>query len=179
MRQPYAKTFESKGTTVKIVFINTTPLIDKYRKDSETYPDASAQDPDAQLMWLDQTLADAKEDWTVVVGHHPIYADTDKSESERSDMQRKINPILRKHKVAMYICGHIHNFQHIIRPDSPVDYVVNSSGSLSRTNVNAIDGTVFISGKPGFSVLSASKETLTLSLIDGDGNVIHKIEKRK
>ena len=77
-------------------------------------------------------LTAAREDWVLVVGHHPIYADTDKSESERTDMQKNVDAILRRHKnVDMYLCGHIHNFQHIRKPDSSIDYVVNSSGSLS------------------------------------------------
>ena len=78
-------------------------------------------------------MTEATEDWIVVVGHHPIYAYTDKSESERTDMQKKVDTILRKHNVDMYICGHIHNYQHIRRPDSKIDYVVNTSGSLTRT----------------------------------------------
>ena len=41
----------------------------------------------------------AKEDWVVVIGHHPIYAETSKDDSERSDMQKRLDPILRKHKV--------------------------------------------------------------------------------
>ena len=42
---------------------------------------------DKQLAWLDSVLTTAKEDWVLVIGHHPIYADTDKSESERTDLQ--------------------------------------------------------------------------------------------
>lgn len=175
----YSKVFENKGTTVRIVFIDTTPLIGKYRKKSDEYPDASKQDAKAQLEWLDKTLADAKEDWTVVVGHHPIYADTDKAESERGDLQKCVDPILRKHNVDMYICGHIHNFQHITKPDSPVDYVVNSSTSLSRENVKAIDGSQFVSGKNGFSILDVAKGSLTLSMIDRDGNIIHQVKKSR
>ncbi len=114
----YTKTFEDDGTTVKVVFLDTTPLIDKYRKKTDTYPDAVNQDTEAQLQWLEKTLTEATEDWIVVVGHHPIYAYTDKSESERTDMQKKVDTILRKHNVDMYICGHIHNYQHIRRPGS-------------------------------------------------------------
>lgn len=175
----YTNTFEDDGTTVRIVFLDTTPLMTKYQKDTITYPDACKQDAQAQLKWLEQTLASAKEDWVVVVGHHPIYADTSKSESERLDMQRTVDPILRKYKVPMYICGHIHNFQHIVKANSSVDYIVNSSGSLSRTKVNAIDGTQFTSGDPGFSILSVSKHKLSLSMLDKNGNVIYTIEKEK
>lgn len=174
----YAKTFEEDGTTVKVVFIDTTPLIDKYHKKADTYPDAAKQDVDTQLQWLDQTLADSPEDWVVVVGHHPIYAYTDKSESERTDMQKRVDTILRKHNVDMYICGHIHNFQHIRRPDSKIDYVVNTSGSLTRVP-KKIDGTVFCSDSPGFSILTADKKNLRLNLLDKDGKTIHTIERTK
>ena len=50
----YTKVFtdEDAGTTIRVVFIDTTPLIDSYRIDNR-YPDARKQDIDAQLQWLD------------------------------------------------------------------------------------------------------------------------------
>lgn len=173
----YSRTFSGKGATVKVIFLDTTPLIDKYRNDSEEYPDASAQDMEAQLQWLDRELSEATEDWVIVAGHHPIYADTSKDDSERADMQRRVDTILQKHRVNMYLCGHIHNFQHINR--NGIDYIVNSSGSLSREKVKPVEGTVFVSGDPGYSVLGASKSELTLSMIDSKGNIIHHITKSK
>lgn len=175
----YTKVFSHKQTTVRIVFIDTTPLIDKYREDSEDYPDAAKEDMQAQLDWLDATLRDAKEDWVIVVGHHPIYADTGKSEGERLDMQRRVMPILHKYNnVAIYACGHIHNFQHIQKRGDGIDYVVNSSASLARP-VNAVDGTVFCSPSEGFSVFSADKKRLRMSMVDKEGKVLHVIEKSK
>lgn len=164
--------------TVRIVFIDTAPLIDKYRKNNATYPDASRQDMEAQLEWLDKTLADATEDWVVVVGHHPIYAFTDKPDSERTDLQKRVDPILRKHKADMYICGHIHNYQHIRKSDSGTDYVVNTSGSKTRS-AGKTDGTVFCSDAVGFSVLTADKKALRLNLLDKDGHVIHTVSRNK
>lgn len=176
----YTKVLEDDGVTVRLVFIDTTPLIDKYRKDTEKYPDAGKEDMDKQLAWLDQTLAQANEDWVIVLGHHPVYAYTDKSDKERADMQKRLNPILLKHKnVAMYICGHIHNFQHIRKPDTNIDYVVNTSGSLSRENVQPVDGTQFCSGVSGFSLVCADKQTLSLHLIDKDGKVVYTVNHTK
>ncbi len=124
----YTKVLEDDGVTVRLVFVDTTPMIDKYRKDTEKYPDACKQDIQKQLAWVDQTLTDAKEDWVIVIGHHPIYAQSTKSEKERTDMQKTLNAVLLKHKnVAMYVCGHIHNFQHIRKPGCTIDYVVNTS----------------------------------------------------
>ena len=175
----YTKSFSEEGTTVRIVFIDTTPLIDKYRQEFTKYPDACQQDIDEQLRWLDSVLASAKEDWVVVVGHHPIYAETSKDDIERQDMQRRVDSILRRHSnVAMYINGHIHNFQHIRMAGSPIDYITNSSGSLSR-KVQPVEGTVFCSPEPGFSILSATPTTLELRMIDKHGQVLHTVTRTK
>lgn len=175
----YSKVLSSKGTTVRVVFIDTTPLIQRYRDTPEVYPDARAQNREAQLQWLDATLRDAKEDWVVVVGHHPIYAQTEKNLVEQEDMRRLVQPVLRRYgNVAIYACGHIHDFQHIRMKGDDIDYVVNSAGALSR-DVEPTEGTVFCSGKTGFSVIAATKKQLRLYMIDKDGNVIHTVEKTK
>lgn len=174
----YTRIFDNDGTRVKVVFIDTAPIITKYHKNTAEYPDVNRQDVAAQLQWLDNELSrDDKADWTIVAGHHPVYAQTSKQSSEREDMQTKVDPILRKHKVDMYICGHIHNFQHIRK--NGIDYVVNTSGSLSRPDVSAIDGTVFCDGGPGFSLLTATPTALTVSMIDRTGNVIHQATRTK
>lgn len=175
----YTKVYEEDGTSVRFVMIDTTPLMNKYREENNKYPDACKQDKEPQLQWLDSLLNEAKEDWVIVVGHHPIYAETSKEDSERMDMQDNVDRILRKHKnVAMYLCGHIHNFQHIRVKGSSIDYVVNSSASLSR-DVNAINGTQFCSPETGFSVIAADKNELALHMIDKDGKVLHTITKKK
>lgn len=175
----YTKVYEEDGTSVRFIMIDTTPLMNKYREENNKYPDACKQDNEPQLQWLDSLLNEAKEDWVIVVGHHPIYAETSKEDSERMDMQDNVDRILRKHKnVAMYLCGHIHNFQHIRVKGSSIDYVVNSSASLSR-DVNAITGTQFCSPETGFSVIAADKNELALHMIDKDGKVLHTITKKK
>lgn len=85
----YTKVLENDDVTVRLVMIDTAPLLDKYRKDVEKYPDACKQDMDKQLAWMDSVLTAATEDWVLVVGHHPIFADTDKSDAERLDMEKE------------------------------------------------------------------------------------------
>ena len=170
------------GTTLRFVLIDTTPLIDKYRTETSKYPDAALQDRDRQLAWMDSVLTAANEDWVLVAGHHPVFADTGKDDSERADMQKYVRPVLQRHsdKVAMYLCGHIHNFQHI-RPGNgdPTDYVVNSSASLSRKKVAPTPGAVFVSGESGFSFIAADRHSLTLYMLDKEGRTLHKIERTK
>lgn len=175
----YTFAMENDGVTVRFVMVDTAPLLDKYREDTEKYPDACKQDMNKQLAWIDSVLSAAKEDWVLVVGHHPIYAETGKDDSERLDLQKRLDFVLRKHKnVDMYLCGHIHNFQHIRKADSNIDYVVNTSGSLSR-KVKPVDGTKFCSGETGFSLISADKKELNLHMINKEGKVIYTVSRKK
>lgn len=175
----YTKVLESDDVTVRLVMLDTSPLLDKYRKDTEDYPDAGKRDIDRQLVWLDSVLNVSKEDWVIVVGHHPIYADTEKNETERTDMQKRVDTILRRHKnVDLYVCGHIHNFQHIRRSGADYDYVVNTSGSLTRP-VKKIEGTQFCSSVSGYSLVTADKKELSLHLIDKDGKIVYSLKRSK
>ncbi len=175
----YTKVLESDDITVRLVMLDTSPLLDKYRKDTEDYPDAGKRDIDRQLVWLDSVLNVSKEDWVIVVGHHPIYADTEKNETERTDMQKRVDTILRRHKnVDLYVCGHIHNFQHIRRSGADYDYVVNTSGSLTRP-VKKIEGTQFCSSVSGYSLVTADKKELSLHLIDKDGKIVYSLKRSK
>ena len=175
----YTRVYEEEGTTVRLVMVDTTPLMSKYREENQKYPEACLQDNEKQLAWVDSVLNAAKEDWVMVVGHHPVYAETSKDESERLDMQNTLGKVLGKYpKVAMYLCGHIHNFQHIRVPGSSIDYVVNSSASLSR-KVKPIEGTKFCSPEAGFSVIAADKKELCLHMIDKTGKVLYTVRRQK
>ena len=98
--------------------------------------------------------------------------------SDSLTMTMRCASILRKHNVDMYICGHIHNFQHIRVPGSDIDYVVNSAASLAR-KVEPIEGTKFCSPEPGFSVCSIDKKELNLRMIDKKGNVLYTVTRKK
>lgn len=174
----YTKVIEDNGVSVRVVMIDTSPLIERYRENTEKYPDACKQDIQKELQWLDNELANAKETWVIVMGHHPVYAQTDKEQSERDDMQRLVAPILRKHNVDVYACGHLHNFQHIRMAGTNTDFIVNSAAALSR-KVQPIEGTQFCSGATGFSVVNATATTLDFHFIDKEGKVIYTVHRTK
>lgn len=174
----YTKVFKKGGVSIRLVMLDTTPMIERYRE-SDKYPEARLQDNELQLQWLDNTLSKAKEDWVIVAGHHPIHADTKKNKTERTNMRNSVDKVLRQHdNVAMYICGHIHNFQHLRDKKSNIDYVVNSSASLSR-DVKITKRTQYCSPETGFSVITASKKRLSVHMIDKNGNVLHSINRSK
>ncbi len=175
----YTHTFQVDDTSdCLLVFIDTTPLISKYRKDPAGYPDAVQQDDYQQLEWIHSVLANATQTWKVVIGHHPVYAETRKSADERTDLQNRLAPVLEQNGVDLYVCGHIHNFQHIRPENSRVEYVVNSAASLSRP-VQPIEGTLFCSPDPGFTVCSVTSGTFTFSLVNHTGEVIYRYSLSK
>jgi UDP-2,3-diacylglucosamine pyrophosphatase LpxH len=153
-------------------------MINKYINNKK-YADSNEVDREQQLEWLGKVLREAKEDWVIVAGHHPIHADTKKSKTERTDMRNSVDKLLRQHdNVAMYICGHIHNFQHLRDKNSHIDYIVNSSAAESRS-VKITKRTIYCSGSTGFSVISANENTITLYMIDKNGNILHSVKRNK
>jgi Icc-related predicted phosphoesterase len=155
-----------------LVFIDTAPLIDKYRENSK-YSDAGEQNIERQLFWLDSTLVASTGRWKIVIGHHPIYADTDKEASERTDMQERVGAILENRKVDFYISGHIHNFQYIRPEGKSVNYIVNSSASQSR-NVQPIEGTIFCNGDPGYSVFTVLRDSVRFCFVNHTGETVYQ-----
>lgn len=171
---------EADSVSVRVIMTDTTPLIDKYRKDTLKYPDASAAAYEDQLAWLDKVLSEADEDWVIVVGHHPVYASSGKSSTELTDLQERLNPLLVKYgNVDMYLCGHIHTFQHIRKDGCDIDYVVNSSGSLGRDDIVPSDDLQYFSDRTGWSLLTADEHELDLYMLDRDGRVLDKVSRTR
>ena len=61
---------------------------------------------------------------------------------------------------------------------SDIDYIVNTSGSLSR-EVEPIEGTVFCSPESGWSLVTVSADTLCLHMLDKNGQVLHTVTRTK
>jgi len=161
------------------VFIDTSPLIDKYRND-EKYSDAGEQDMEQQLHWLDSVLTVSNHRWKVVIGHHPVHATTNKDESERTDMQNRVGKILENRGADVYICGHIHNFQHLKPENSKVHYVVNSSASRSRPiHEPNFQGLVFANADPGFMSASVSENTLRFWFVNHRNEWVYRYTIKK
>jgi hypothetical protein len=171
----YSKTVTIGKTKALLLFIDTTPLIDKYRNDAETYPDACKQSREDELNWIENQLKNSDAKWKIVMGHHPVFAQTDKSIDERDQMQKYLKPLLDRYNVDVYVCGHIHNFQHIQPKDSKTLFIVNSSASLAR-KVKPTDGTVFCSSEAGFLIADLNDKALSFYMINGNGETIHEIK---
>ncbi|OQB31458.1 MAG: Calcineurin-like phosphoesterase [Bacteroidetes bacterium ADurb.Bin174] len=168
---------EDEYSTVKVFFIDTTPLIDKYYEEGDEYPDVLNQDSTLQLRWLEEELAKSTEQFKIVIGHHPIYVSEKKRVDEQSLIE-KLDPLLRKYNIDLYVAGHSHTFQHLTKPGTNINYVVNGSASLSREPIKGPD-TRFCSSDEGFSIISIGKDKLKMTFINYLGNPIYQFEVKK
>ena len=119
------------SVSVLLVFLDTPPLVNQYHNNPEQFPDIDKQDTAKEMRWLETTLAQSKEKFKIVFGHHPIYS-ANPTHGNTPEMIAKVKPLLDKYNVNFYFCGHDHDFQHLRAPGSNVDYIVTGTGSEVR-----------------------------------------------
>ena len=157
------------GALAAFYYLDTSPFIKKYYG---TKVLVDGQDSQAQLDWLDVQLAASKAEWNIVIGHHPIYTALDNSDGEdhdQPDLIARLNPILLKHNVPIYICGHDHLLQSV-RMDG-ITYAVTGAGSQTYAPRAAIRGG-FASGAHGFMAARLSGKSFDYALIDMHGTAL-------
>jgi acid phosphatase len=158
------------GGKVDFFYLDTSPFIKKY---FGTRVAIAGQDTDAQLAWLDTALASSTATWKLVIGHHPIYtalSDSDGYDHDQPDLIARLNPLLLKHKIPLYVCGHDHCLQ-AVEMDG-VTHIVTGAGSETYEPGPAIRGG-FASGAHGFMTIKMDSAKLDLALIDMAGTTLY------
>lgn len=162
------------SSDARFIFLDTAPLIEKYRLAKNKYPDAHLQDTSKQLNWLQKVLSEATEDWIIVAGHHPIYSASEKH-GDTIELISKLSGLFEQYGVDIYFCGHDHDMQHLKQKGSDVNYIVTGTGATVRetsTNENSI---VSIS-EPGFTSVSILNDTLFLCFVKSDGTRLYSMQ---
>ncbi|MET0310001.1 MAG: tartrate-resistant acid phosphatase type 5 family protein [Sphingomonas sp.] len=154
-----------------LFMIDTAPLVSGYRKE----PAATAehhvhdQNPDAQYAWLDKALAESKAPWKLVFGHHPVFSGGQHGDSK--DLIANLLPILKRHGVEAYICGHDHDMQHIVRDG--MHFIATGCGSTVRP-VGRVEGTRFAVSTSGLSLWRLGPERLDLAFYDWAASKVYE-----
>ncbi len=161
--------------TVRLVYLDTNPMIEAYRTNPALaeYREASAQNPARQRAWLDSVLTATTEPWKIVVGHHPIYT-AGLAYRDSPELIQELKPILRKHHVQLYLCGHDHNLQHHRVPGESTDYVISGGGGGWRY-AGTNERTLFSASSPGFAAFSVRSDSLFLEFIDPNGKRLYRM----
>jgi tartrate-resistant acid phosphatase type 5 len=160
------------GATAEFFYVDTSPFIRKYEN---SRVDIRGQDTDAQLAWLDAALGRSTARWKIVIGHHPIYTplgafDAQGYDHDQPDLIARLDPVLRRHGIKIYVCGHDHLLQAVTV--AGVHYVVTGAGSRTYPP-SPLQRPGFASGAHGFMAAWLSAEALHYGLIDKDGNTLY------
>lgn len=169
------------STKALFVIIDSNPFIKSYlaidtlneELDTTSVNELRKQDTKKQLLWLDSVLAISKAKWKIVAAHHPVYSGGEHGNT--AEMIELINPLLIKYNVNLYLCGHDHDMQHILKPGSNVNYFVAGSGSKLRLT-NKTEDTKFASSENGFLTISINKEKIRTAFIGLSGNELYNYE---
>ena len=158
----YSTIFQAGNGTVELFAIDTTPFTKGKQEE--------------QLKWLDTSLQDSKADWKIVTGHHMmrsygVYKD-------QQFMLKHIKPLLDKHKVSVYMCGHDHDMQLINNPDDAFIHVTSGAGGGSRDTAYG-EFSLYAATNGGFAALTISSQVLLIHIMDKTGTLqfAHALKK--
>ena len=160
--------------SARFIFLDTPPLIDEYYQ-KPGYPDVVKQDSARQIQWLNNVLANSKEQWKLVFGHHPVFSASDKH-GNTPDMIRKVKPLLEKYNAQFYFCGHDHDFQHLREKGKNVDYVVTGTGGEPRPS-SKNELSLFSNSTAGFSEVAFHADSIRVVFMGANGVPQHVIER--
>jgi tartrate-resistant acid phosphatase type 5 len=161
----YQKDFSAAGDNTLSVFIfDTTPFLVKYHVKDSTYH-VNSQNTEQQLVWLDSALGACTSKWKFVAGHHPIYSSS--KDGGTVELVARMLPILQKHHVQAYICGHNHNLQHIQRDG--MDFYVSGAGSQAKDARDSSQTALYSEQQAGFLDLMVTADQTTATFINAWG----------
>ncbi|MFH0989416.1 MAG: metallophosphoesterase [bacterium] len=156
---------------VLIVHLDTSPFIESYHSESNVYQ-VEGQNTKKQLIWLDSVLTVSRTRWTIVVGHHPIYAAAAKH-GDTKELKEKVLPILTKYQVPLYVCGHDHVLQHL--KNVQMDFIVCGGGAKTR-DPDQRDDVVFGIRSLGFLSVSVTAKDIRVNIINDKNTILHSLQ---
>lgn len=173
---------------LEIFVLDTSPMIRSYYAHGARVVKVGDQETNVpvQLAWLDAGLRASKADWKIVVGHHPIYMGrairylfpfaSDKRlrmNGGLPDLITQLDPILQRHRVPLYLNGHIHDLQHVHR--GATHYVCTGAGSRTAPYCD-MGGSDFCSLHSGFIACAVNHARLRLAYRDYRGFELHVVD---
>jgi len=131
-----------------------------------------------QLKWLTSELEKPRATpFLVVMGHHPIFSNG--PHGDHKVLIAEWEPLLRKHKVDLYLAGHDHDLQHLEFEGHPTSFVCSGAGGADLYDLKIAEAQrgPFAEKVYGFSHLEITPERITIRHIAADGRVVHGFTK--
>lgn len=122
-----------------------------------------------QLAWLDRALEDSDATWKIVYGHHPLYGHHPRRGHQLSMIER-VEPILVRHGVDLYIAGHDHHTD-LMKPIDGVHHITSGGGAGDDhpSPVIPTDESYYVQSGGGFTLYRVSEGELVVEVVDLEG----------
>lgn len=147
------------------------------KKDGVDVPRAclDKEEETAQLAWLAAQLESPRAPWTFVLGHHPVFSNG--RHGDTKSLAKRLDPLLRQHKVPLYLCGHDHDLQHLEIVDHTTSFVLCGGGGARVRPAKREDRGPYFAEVHGFSHLQIAKDRLTFRHLDANAKQIHSFTR--
>ncbi len=131
-----------------------------------------------QAAWVADELGKPRTTpWLFVVGHHPVFSDG--AHGDTKELVADLDPLLRRHAVDLYLCGHDHDLQHIEFRDHPTSFVVSGAGGARAREIRGARRGVFGRAVYGFTHLELHADRFTVRHVDANGVNLHAFTKNR
>ncbi|WP_282636599.1 metallophosphoesterase [Sphingobacterium thalpophilum] len=172
----YSKVFSLRDDRkVLMAFIDTNPLIPEFYTNSEYGPHVAGQQPERQLVWLDQLLRDSDAHWKIVVGHHPLYTAGPRTTNYDTLAVRKaLESIFEERGVDMYLSGHEHSLQHLKVADRKFHQFISGAGSEVTAVKSDLTYSRFARDQYGFFYFSINASQIVCQVISHEGSQLYR-----
>lgn len=156
------------GGTAEFWFLDTQPFIEGYRRDSR-YADVAKQSKQAQLSWLESSLAGSHADWKIVVGHHPVFSKG--RHGDTRELILDVQPLLERYGVQVYLNGHDHDMQHIVV--NGISYLTSGAGSQPRPSGRGPATRFSLGNRSGFLAVELTQQQFAGRFVDWTGKQVY------
>jgi tartrate-resistant acid phosphatase type 5 len=155
-----------------IVLDSNMPAADGRARHNENFyltPEQQAE----QLQWFKQQLQRPRDlPFLTVMAHHPIYSNG--PHGDHAVLIRDWAPLLREHKVDLYMAGHDHDLQALQFEGEPTTHFLSGGGGadLYILQKEGLDRGPYAQEVHGFSALSVTANELQMRHLDASGRFL-------
>lgn len=135
------------------------------------------QEAEEQWRWLEMELQKPRAPWTIVVGHHPVYSNG--RHGDNVTLVKQLAPLLDQYGVALYLCGHDHDLQHLELEGLKTSFVISGGGG-ARVREGKVSEEVrgpYSQPVYGFTHLEIAAKEMVVRHFDANGKALHAFRK--
>jgi tartrate-resistant acid phosphatase type 5 len=167
---------EQPLATVLAIDTNLKEISGRKPKDGQkSYGSLTKEEAKEQWKWLEDELTKPRAPFTIVMGHHPVYSNG--AHGDTKTLVKQLGPLLEKHKVHAYFCGHDHDLQHLELENRFTSFVLSGGGGARTRKLKNDRHVPFANDVYGFTHIQIEESVMTISHHGIEQNVWHRFKK--